>query len=87
MLAPIAALDDPDRQTDAKALDRLFRDVTGFAPRLWGDKIGYGQYHYRYKSGREGDWLATGFGIGARDFSIYLLPGSLMPGIVLAARV
>ena len=75
MLAPIAAMTDPARQADALALDALFREVTGFQPKLWGQKIGYGQYHYVYASGREGDWLATGFGIGAREFSIYILPG------------
>ncbi|MXQ07807.1 DUF1801 domain-containing protein [Alphaproteobacteria bacterium GH1-50] len=75
MLAPIAALTDDTRKQDALALDALFREVTGFQPRLWGEKIGYGKYHYRYDSGREGDWLATGFGIGKREFSIYILPG------------
>ena len=75
MLPPITAIEDPDRQADAIALDKLFRATTGFEPRLWGEKIGYGQYHYRYASGREGSWLATGFGIGKREFSIYILPG------------
>ncbi len=75
MLAPIAALEDPARRAEAERLDALFREVTGFRPKLWDNKIGYGQYHYRYDSGREGDWLATGFGIGAREFSIYILPG------------
>ena len=75
MLAPIADIKDPDRRRDAERLDALFREVTGFEPKLWGKKIGYGQYHYRYDSGREGDWLATGFGIGVRDFSVYIMPG------------
>ncbi len=75
MLAPIAAIEDPVRRAEAERLDALFREVTGFAPKLWGEKIGYGMYHYRYDSGHEGDWLATGFGIGAREFSIYILPG------------
>ena len=48
--------------------------------------IGYGEYHYVYDSGREGNFLATGFGIGARQFSIYILPGySEFPDI--AARL
>jgi hypothetical protein len=75
MLEPIAAITDPARQADAVALDLLFREVTGYQPRLWGKMIGYGQYHYAYESGREGDFLATGFGINAREFSIYILPG------------
>ena len=75
MLAPIAAVTDQARQADAVRLDKIFREVTGFQPKLWGKMIGYGTYHYRYESGREGDFLATGFGIGARQFSIYILPG------------
>ena len=48
--------------------------------------IGYGEYHYVYDSGREGNFLATGFGIGARQFSTYILPGySEFPDI--AARL
>ena len=75
MLAPIAAIKDEARRADAERLDAIFRDVTGYAPKLWGKMIGYGEYHYVYESGREGDFLATGFGIGAREFSIYILPG------------
>lgn len=60
----------------AEALDAVFRDATGFAPQLWQDRIiGYGRYDYTYKSGRSGSWLATGFAIGARQITIYILPG------------
>lgn len=73
------------RADEARALDALFRDATGFAPRLWGDSIlGYGCYHYRYASGREGDFLATGFSPRARAFSIYILPGYADFGSILA---
>ena len=64
------------RREDALALDRLFRKVTGFTPVMWGASIiGYGAYHFRYASGREGDHLATGFSPRARAFSIYIMPG------------
>lgn len=75
MLEPIAAIEDAGRRAEAERLLALFREVTGWEPRLWGRMIGFGVYHYRYKSGREGDFLATGFGIGAREFSVYILPG------------
>ena len=43
---------------------------------MWGPSmIGYGQYHYRYESGREGDFLATGFSPRKARHSIYILPG------------
>lgn len=64
------------RREDARSLDQLFREVTGFEPRLWGDSlIGYGQYHYVYDSGREGDFLATGFSPRKAKMSIYIMPG------------
>lgn len=72
----IASIDHPTRQADAVALDALFRRVTGFQPRMWGPTIiGYGQYHYRYDSGREGDFLATGFSPRKANLSIYIMPG------------
>lgn len=68
---------EPLRKADeARRLDQLFRDVTGFQPLMWGPSIiGYGQYHYRYKSGREGDFLATGFSPRKAAHSIYIMPG------------
>jgi hypothetical protein len=64
------------RQKDARELDGLFRAVTGYVPRLWGESIiGYGQYHYRYDSGREGDFLATGFAPRKANMVVYIMPG------------
>lgn len=72
----IASVEHPTRRADAEALDQLFRRVTGFQPRMWGPTIiGYGQYHYIYDSGREGDFLATGFSPRKANLSIYILPG------------
>jgi Domain of unknown function (DU1801) len=72
----LAAIADPERRDQARQLDALFRATTGWQPRLWAAKmIGYGQYHYRYDSGRQGDFLACGFSPLARKFSIHILPG------------
>ncbi|MEM9552351.1 MAG: DUF1801 domain-containing protein [Pseudomonadota bacterium] len=72
----LAGVEPPRRAADAEALDALFRRVTGYAPRMWGDSIvGYGQYHYVYKSGRAGDFLATGFSPRKSALSIYIMPG------------
>ncbi|MEY4270321.1 MAG: hypothetical protein RLZZ58_1537 [Pseudomonadota bacterium] len=60
--AYIAAIPDDRRRTDAIAIDALFRRVTGHAPQMWGPSlIGYGQYHYKYDSGREGTSMRAGF--------------------------
>jgi len=70
------AVEHPTRRADALALDALFQEVTGWQPRLWGASIiGYGQYHYRYATGREGDFLATGFAPRKANLSIYIMPG------------
>lgn len=69
-------LEPASKREDAKTLDRLFRKVTGFEPQLWGASIvGYGRYHYRYDSGREGSFLATGFSPRKARHSIYIMPG------------
>ena len=81
----IAGVAHPVRRADAVVLDGLFRRVTGFQPRMWGPTIiGYGQYHYRYDSGREGDFLATGFSPRKANLSIYILPGYADFGAILS---
>lgn len=81
----IASVEPPAKQEDARALDHLFRDVTGFEPVMWGPSIiGYGRYHYRYDSGREGDFLATGFSPRKARHSIYIMPGYADYGDILA---
>ncbi|WP_368186545.1 DUF1801 domain-containing protein [Aestuariibius sp. HNIBRBA575] len=72
----IASIDHPTRRADAIVLDQMFRRVTGYTPRMWGPTIiGYGQYHYTYKTGRQGDSLATGFSPRKASQSIYIMPG------------
>lgn len=73
------------RKDEALSLDALFREVTGWAPRIWGASIlGYGSYEYRYASGRGGVSLATGFSPRAREISIYVMPGYQDHGAILA---
>mgnify|MGYP003335476051 FL=1 len=71
------SLVEPERRhLDAQRLDQIFREVSGFAPRMWGPSlVGYGRYHYRYESGREGDFLATGFAPRKANLVIYIMPG------------
>ena len=70
------AVEHPRRRADAFALLDLFRDVTGEEPRMWGPSIvGFGKYHYVYDSGREGDWMLTGFSPRKQNLSLYIMPG------------
>ena len=69
----IDAVEPAARRDDGKALDVLFRTVTGVAPEMWGPTIvGYGRYHYRYDSGREGDMCRTGFSPRKARHSLYI---------------
>ena len=69
----IDTVDHPGKREDAKVLDALFRKVTGEAPRMWGPTIvGYGQYHYRYDSGHEGDVCRVGFSPRKARHSLYV---------------
>lgn len=72
----IAKVEPARRQQDARALDQIFREVSGFEPRMWGPTIiGYGAYHYVYDSGREGDMCATGFAARKANLVLYIMPG------------
>jgi len=70
----IASVPDERRREEARALDALFRRVTGFQPQMWGPSIiGYGSYAYRYDSGRTGEAPATGFSPRKADLSLYVI--------------
>jgi hypothetical protein len=72
----LATVEHPTRRADALVLLDLFAEVSGYEPVMWGPSIiGYGRYHYRYESGREGDFLATGFSPRKSNLSIYIMPG------------
>lgn len=69
-------LEDEQKRQDSIALDKMFREITGEKPVLWGPSIvGYGSYHYKTKSGREGDFLKIGFSPRKRNLSLYIMLG------------
>lgn len=62
--------------SDAMHLLELMKDLTGEQPIMWGSSIiGFGSYHYKYDSGREGDWFLTGFSPRKKNLSIYIMAG------------
>ncbi len=71
---PLASV-APEKRDAANRLDAIFREVTGWQPRLWRSTIGYGLYQYRTKSGLEGEFFATGFNLRKNDISLHILPG------------
>ena len=64
------------KREDGKALLELFARVTGLKPKMWGPSIiGYGRYHYKYDSGREGHFMMTGFSPRKANLTLYIMPG------------
>jgi len=56
------SIKDERRRKDCQTLARLMKQATGCKPTMWGKSVvGFGSYHYKYASGREGDWMLTGF--------------------------
>ncbi|WP_028280107.1 DUF1801 domain-containing protein [Arthrobacter sp. H5] len=76
----VAAVPNDRRRRDAQTLLGLMGRLTGKDPVMWGPTmIGFGSYHYRYASGREGDALAVGFSPRSANLALYGLtyaPGS-----------
>ena len=72
----LASVTNARRREDSFEVLQLMQDITGEPPRMWGDSIvGFGTYHYHYKSGREGDWPRTGFSPRKQYLAIYIMPG------------
>src|SRR5439155_24610510 len=70
----IDALTDPARRTDAKALLKLMQSAAGEKPKMWGPSIvGFGSYHYKYESGREGDMPLVAFSPRKAALVVYSL--------------
>jgi hypothetical protein len=70
----LSAIEDETRRQDCQALAKLMTKATKMKPKMWGTSIvGFGSYHYRYASGREGDACLTGFSSRKGDISIYLV--------------
>ena len=67
--------DKPQRE-DAHALLEFMKKNTGEEPKMWGSSIvGFGTYHYKYASGREGDWPVTGFSPRKQNMTVYFCTG------------
>lgn len=76
----IAAIEDPARRQDCRALAKLMTAVTGKKAVMWGSGIvGFDTYHYKYASGHEGDACLLGFASRKSDLTIYVM--AELPGV------
>lgn len=70
------AIEDDQKRKDTKTICKWMKAASGEKPAMWGDAIiGYGTYHYKYASGREGDWFRIGVSPRKQYLSLYLLAG------------
>ena len=72
----LESVDNDQRREDAFRALELFGEVTGEPAKMWGSSIvGFGEYHYVYESGREGDWMKTGFSPRKNALTLYIMSG------------
>ena len=72
----INSIEDRQKRADARKVAAMMRRVTGKRAKMWGSSIvGYGTYHYKYESGREGDCMITGFSPRRQALTVYILAG------------
>jgi hypothetical protein len=73
------------RREDSFVVLELMKEVTGQVPKMWGGSIvGFGDYHYKYESGREGDWFLTGFAPRKQALTLYIMAGFEGSGELMA---
>jgi hypothetical protein len=72
----LKGVEDERKREDSFALLDLMQDVTGEDAVLWGDSIvGFGEYHYKYDSGREADMFLAGFSPRKQSLTLYIMAG------------
>ena len=69
-------VEDEQKRKDCFEIIQIMKHVTKKEPKMWGPAIiGFGDYHYRYASGREGDWFLAGFSPRAQNLTLYIMGG------------
>jgi len=72
----LKSIDDKRIRDDCYQILDIMKKVTRAEPKMWGESIiGFGSYHYKYASGREGDWMLTGFSPRKQNLTIYIMSG------------
>lgn len=72
----INAVESDQKRADSREMVEMMKRITGSEPRMWGSSlVGFGQYHYKYASGREGEFFITGFSPRKTALTIYIMPG------------
>ncbi len=70
------SVEDERKRKESFELLNAMKEITGCDPEMWGSSIiGFGSYHYKYESGREGDWFKVGFSPRKQNLTLYIMPG------------
>lgn len=70
------SVDNGQRKEDSFKVLELMQTISGYPPKMWGTAIvGFGNYHYKYESGREGDFMRIGFSPRKTALTLYIMPG------------
>lgn len=78
------SIEDEQKRKDSLEIARIMEQITKEKPKMWGSSIvGYGSYHYKGASGREGDWMLIGFSPRKQNITLYIMPGfERYPGLM-----
>jgi hypothetical protein len=72
----INQVEDEQKRADSFEIMELMESISGAPPKMWGGSIiGFGKYHYKYDSGREGDFMRIGFSPRKQNLSLYIISG------------
>ncbi|GAB5527369.1 MAG: hypothetical protein Roseis2KO_52410 [Roseivirga sp.] len=67
---------DETKRADCLRVKAIMEEISGEEAKMWGTSIvGFGNYHYKYESGREGDFMKVGFSPRAQNVTLYIMPG------------
>ena len=69
-------VEDEQKRKDSDTILKMMKKITKAKPQMWGGSIiGFGSYHYKYASGREGDWFVAGFSPRKQNLTLYIMAG------------
>ncbi len=70
------SVENSQKKAESFRVKEMMEQITGFKPKMWGTSlVGFGSYHYKYATGREGDMLKVGFSPRKAAMTIYIMPG------------
>ena len=72
----ISNIEDPEKKRASRQILEILKNISKKKPKMWGDSIiGFGNYHYKYATGREGDWMRIAFSPRKQNLTLYIMDG------------